>query len=135
MIERDDKHFYNPYEFDADLCPKCETELENIRDGEDPCLLCPICDLGQPRNIETDFYLNWYGMDEYQSFENGLLSESRKDMAELQVWWAENFHWEIREYQSGKYVEADILDGNDAGQWFIYSRGYQIGCITEKQNG
>jgi hypothetical protein len=120
---------------DQTTCPVCKCDMVDYRDFGKSYILCPHCDLHQPLNNEVDFFLRWYGMDEYQSFDNGLVSESRKDMAELQVWWSENFHWEIREYQSGKYVEADILDGNDAGQWFIYSRGYQIGCITEKQNG
>ena len=120
---------------DPDLCPKCETELRDLRDAGHAFLVCPICDLGEPKNNKVNFILNWYGMDSWQSFDNGLIEETRQGMAELQDWWAENLHLEIREYRNGKYVRSDISDGNEAGQWFIYSRGYQIGCVTEAVNG
>ena len=122
-------------DIDQTTCPTCNADMVDFRDVGKSFILCQHCDLDKPRNNDVNFNLHWYGMDSYQSFDNGLVSESREDMAELQVWWAENFHWEIRQHQDGKYVKADILDGNDAGQWFNYSRGYQIGCITEKQNG
>jgi len=120
---------------DPDLCPKCDTELRDLHDSGHSFLVCPHCDLGEPKNNDVRFVLNWYGMDEWQSFDNGLVEETRQGMVDLQDWWAENLHLEIRQFENGKYVKADIADGNEAGQWFIYRRGYQIGCVTEVSNG
>jgi len=122
-------------DIDQTTCPTCKSDMVDFRDSGRGFILCPHCDLGKPKNNHVNFNLHWYGMDEYQTFENGLVSESRADMADLQKWWAENFHWQIREYQNGAYVPADIWDCNESGQWFIYHRGYQIGCVTEVPHG
>ncbi len=120
---------------DPDTCPKCETELHNLRDAGHAYLVCPVCDLGEPKDNDVLFNLHFYGMTECQSFENGIVEHSRSEMFDLQMWWEENLHWTLAEYKDGKYLPADVRDGNESGQWFIYHRGYQIGCVTEVSNG
>lgn len=120
---------------DADLCPKCKTELRDLHDEGHAFLVCPVCDLGEPKNNDVSFKLTLYGMTECQGFENGIIDESRAEMSETQKWWEDNLHWTIAEFKNGKYIPADIKDGNESGQWFIYSRGYQIACIVEVPNG
>lgn len=120
---------------DADLCPKCETELSDLHDDGHAFLVCPICDLGEPKNNDVSFNLKFYGMTECQGFEDGIIDESRAEMWETQKWWEDNLHWTLAEYKDGKYIPADVRDGNEACQWFVYARGYQIACIVEVPNG
>lgn len=120
---------------DADLCPNCDAEMRNIRDNDHPCLLCPHCDLDEPFNNDVRFNLHFYGMTECQGFENGIIDDSRADMYETQKWWKENLQWEIAEYHNEQFIPADIRNGNDAGQWFVFHRGNQIACITEIMDG
>jgi hypothetical protein len=120
---------------DADLCPKCGTELRDLHDDGHAFLVCPVCDLGEPKNNDVSFKLKFYGMTEHQGFDDGIIDESRAEMSETQKWWEDNLHWTIAEFKDGNYIPADIKDGNEAGQWFIYSRGYQIACIVEVPNG
>ena len=74
-------------------------------------------------------------MTECQGFDNGISDESRAEMWETQKWWENNLHWTFAEYKDEKYIPADVRNGNESGQWFIYARGYQIACIVEVPNG
>ena len=120
---------------DADLCPKCDHELRDLQDDGHAFLVCPICDLGEPQNNDVSFKLKFYGMTECQGFEDGIIDESRAEMWETQKWWEDNLHWTFAEYKDEKYIPADVRNGNESGQWFIYARGYQIACIVEVPNG
>lgn len=120
---------------DAPLCNKCDEELRDINDDGHKCLVCPICDLGEPKNNDTLFNLHFYGMTECSGFHNGLVSESRTEMYELQMWWEHNLHWKLSKMTSGIHKPGDVWDGNPAGQYFIWYRGNQIGCLTEVKNG
>ena len=120
---------------DPDLCPKCDHELHNLRDAGHAFLVCPVCDLGEPKDNDVLFNLHFYGMSECQSFENGIVEHSRSEMFDLQVWWEQNLHWKLSKIVNGIHQIADVRDGNPAGQYFIWWRGNQIGCLTEVTHG
>jgi len=120
---------------DAPLCTKCDGELRDLNDDGHKCLVCPVCDLGEPKNNDVLFNLHFYGMTECQSFENGIVEHSRSEMFDLQVWWEQNLHWKLSKIVNGIHEIADVRDGNLAGQYFIWWRGNQIGCLTEVTHG
>ena len=120
---------------DADLCSKCETELRNLHDEGHAYLVCPKCDLGEPEKKDVLFNLHFYGMRECQSFENGIVEDSRDEMFDLQMWWEENLDWKLSQIVNDIHELADVREGNPAGQYFIWWRGYQIGCVTEIFDG
>lgn len=120
---------------DAPLCTYCDGELRDLNDDGHKCLVCPVCDLGEPKDNGTLFNLHLYGMTECSGFENGLVSESRADMFDLQMWWEQNLHWTLSKIVNDIHRPADVRDSNPAGQYFIWWRGNQIGCLTEVFDG
>ena len=88
---------------------------------------------------DTQFNLHWFGMDEYLSFDNGIIADTRDEMDRLVDFWIREDGLDIKQHPhngvqsdtAGGLEEADVIDGNPAGQYFIIQRGRCIGLVTE----
>lgn len=88
---------------------------------------------------ETQFNLHWFGMDEYLSFDNGIIADTRDEMDRLVDFWIREDGLDIKQHPhngvqsdtDGGLEEADVINGNPAGQYFIIQRGRCIGLVTE----
>ena len=85
------------------------------------------------------FKLTWVGMDEYKSFDNGIIADTRQEMDRLCDFWIYEDGLEIKQYPhdgkesdtSADMVPADVIEGNPSGQYFIIERKWIIGVVTE----
>ena len=88
---------------------------------------------------DTQFNLHWFGMDEYLSFDNGIIADTRHEMDRLVDFWIREDGLAIKQHPhngvqsdtDGGLEEADVINGNPAGQYFIIQRGRCIGLVTE----
>jgi hypothetical protein len=88
---------------------------------------------------DTQFNLHWFGMDEYLSFDNGIIADTRDEMDRLVDFWIREDGLDIKQHPhngvqsdtDGGLEEADVINGNPAGQYFIIQRGRVIGLVTE----
>jgi len=88
---------------------------------------------------DTQFNLHWFGMDEYLSFDNGIIADTRDEMDRLVDFWIREDGLDIKQHPhngvqsdtDGGLEEADVINGNPAGQYFIIQRGHRIGLVTE----
>ena len=136
LLERE----LNPPEWYAEPTDNCNTcgEAPIIvwDEGARDIMACPVCDLGKPADNDRKFSVHFYGIkdgEDYHSFENGVIADTRTEMQELADWWLENMHWEILEVQGDrdKLVKANVLEGNPAQQYWIYEQNHEIACIVE----
>jgi hypothetical protein len=92
-----------------------------------------------PNDNDVEFRLNWFGVDEYKSFDSGLIAETRDEMDLLVDFWIHEDGLEIKQHLhngeesdiNGKLVTANVITGNPAGQYWILERGRIIGVVTE----
>ena len=92
-----------------------------------------------PDDNDTQFNLHWFGMDEYLSFDNGIIADTREEMDRLVDFWIYEDGLEIKQHPhnglesdtENGLEDADVINGNPAGQYFIIQRGYCIGIVTE----
>ena len=102
-----------------------------------------------PDGNDTQFKLHWFGMEEYLSFDNGIIADTRQEMDRLVDFWIHEDGLEIKQHPhdgresdtTAGMVQADVIAGNPAGQYFIIGisphskRRLPIGVVTEVLNG
>jgi hypothetical protein len=95
--------------------------------------------MDDPNDNDTQFKLTWVGMDEYKSFDNGIIADTRQEMDRLVDFWVYEDGLEIMQHRhdgkesdtSADMVPADVIEGNPSGQYFIIERKWIIGVVTE----
>tara|TARA_R110002074_G_scaffold104047_1_gene224624 strand:- start:260 stop:661 length:402 start_codon:yes stop_codon:yes gene_type:complete len=98
-----------------------------------------VHEMDEVEDNDTQFNLHWFGMDEYLSFDNGIIADTRDEMDRLVDFWIREDNLEIKQHPHngkesdvhGGLEDADVINGNPAGQYFIIQRGRVIGVVTE----
>ena len=96
-----------------------------------------------PEENDTRFKLTWIGMDDYKSFDNGIIADTREEMDRLVDFFVYEDGLAVMQYPhdgkqsdtSSEMVDADVIAGNPAGQYFIFENGKKIGTVVEKNDG
>jgi hypothetical protein len=78
-------------------------------------------------------------MDEYLSFDSGLIADTRDEMDRLVDLLRNECGLEVSQHPhnseesdvQGGLEDADVINGNPAGQYFIIERRRVIGVVTE----
>ena len=99
--------------------------------------------MDDPEQNDTRFILTWVGMVEYKSFDNGIIADTRQEIDRLVDFWIYEDGLQIKQYRhdgsvsdtSSDMVDADVIAGNPAGQYFIFEHGKKIGTVVEKNDG
>ena len=92
-----------------------------------------------PDDNDTQFNLHWFGVDEYKSFDNGIIADTRDEMDQLVDFWIYEDGFEIKQHPhngkesdiQGGLEKANVIFGNPAGQYWILESGRIIGVVTE----
>jgi hypothetical protein len=98
-----------------------------------------VHEMDEPDQNDTQFNLHWFGMDEYLSFDSGLIADTRDEMDRLVDLLVNECDLEVKQHPHngeesdvhGGLEDADVLNGNPAGQYFIIERRRVIGVVTE----
>ena len=98
-----------------------------------------VHEMDKPESNDTQFNLHWFGMDEYLSFDSGLIADTRDEMDRLVDLLRNECGLEVVQHPhngeesdvQGGLEDADVLNGNPAGQYFIIERRRVIGVVTE----